>query len=152
VAHSARSPGVAEQPVEEVLRGEVQALREVGGGIECELEVSGPVDAATQSQRIALLRGLQEALRNVREHSGARRVSVRVAAGAGRTEAEVRDDGCGFDPERVPGGTGPGGRMGLAGIAERARLIGGECEIASAPGGPTSVRLSLPRWEPREER
>jgi signal transduction histidine kinase len=152
VARAARGPAAEDEPVEEVLRGELQAMREVDGGLKCELEVHGPVDAATPSQRIALLRGVQEALRNVREHAGARRVSVRVEAGAERTEAEVRDDGCGFDPERVLAEASPGGRMGLAGIAERARLLGGECEVRSAPGGPTSIRISLPRWESREER
>jgi len=151
VARAARGPAAEGEPVEEVLRGELQALCEEAGGVECELEVRGPVDAATPSQRIALLRGVQEALRNVREHAGARRVSVRVVAGAERTEAEVRDDGCGFDPERVPAEATRGGRMGLAGIAERARLLGGACEVRSAPGGPTSIRISLPRWELREE-
>jgi signal transduction histidine kinase len=149
VARLAGSPATLEEPVEEVLRAELRALREAAG-IEGELEMRGPVDAATPSQRIALLRGIQEALRNVREHSGARRVRVRVAAGADRTEAEVRDDGRGFDPERVLAQAPTRGRMGLAGIAERARLIGGECEIRSAPGGPTSIRISLPRWEPRD--
>jgi signal transduction histidine kinase len=146
VARSARAPAELEEPVEEVLRGELQALREERG-VECELEVSGPVDAATPSQRIALLRGVQEALRNVCEHSRARRVWVRVAAGADRTEAEVRDDGCGFDAERVLADAPGGGRMGLAGIVERARLLGGDCEARSAPGGPTSIRIALPRWE-----
>ncbi len=149
VARAARSPA-PDEPVEDVLRGELAALREVAGVVECELEVRGPVDAATPSQRIALLRCVQEALRNVREHAEARQVSVRVVASADRTEAEVRDDGRGFDVEQVLAEAPRGGRMGLAGIAERARLLGGECEMRSAPGGPTSIRLSLPRWEPGE--
>ena len=148
VARSARSPAVLDEPVEEVLRGELLALREVSGPIRCELEVSGPVDAATPSQRIALLRAIQEALRNVREHSDARTVSVRVDAGEERTVAEVRDDGCGFEAERALAAAARQGRMGLAGIVERARLLGGDCEVSSAPGGPTTIRISLPRWEP----
>jgi signal transduction histidine kinase len=147
VARAARAPAAAEAPVEEVLRGEVEALR-AAAGIEAELEVGGPVDAATHSQRIALLRGVQEALRNVREHSRARRVTVRVAAGEHRTEAEVRDDGCGFDPERVGAEASAAGRMGLPGMVERARMLGGECDVVSAPGGPTTVKFSLPRWDP----
>ncbi|MBW8060407.1 MAG: hypothetical protein FVQ78_08805 [Solirubrobacterales bacterium] len=147
VARSARSPAALEEPVEEVLSGELRALRG-STGIEAELAVSGPVDVATPSQRIALLRGIQEALRNVREHSGARRVSLRVAAGEDRIEAEVSDDGCGFDAERVFAAASLAGHMGLAGIVERVRLIGGDCEVRSAPGGPTSIRMSLPRWKP----
>jgi signal transduction histidine kinase len=147
LARSASSPAALEEPVEEVLRGELQALRE-STRIETKLDVFGPVDAATDSQRIALLRGIQEALRNVREHSGAREVRVWVAAGADRTEAEVRDDGRGFDLRRVRLDARRGGHMGLAGIAERVQLLGGECEIRSRPGGPTTIRMLLPRWEP----
>lgn len=150
VARSAQSPAAMEEPVEEVLRGELQALREEVGALACELEVRGPVDAATDSQRIALLRGVQEALRNVREHAAARRVTVRVEATDGHTEAEVCDDGRGFDGEWVLAEAPQRGRMGLAGIAERARLLGGECKVRSAPGEGTSVKISLPRWEPGE--
>ena len=151
LARSAHSPADwVEEPVEEVLRGELRELR-ASTGIEADLELSGPVDAATPSQRIALLRGIQEALRNVREHSRARHVWLRVAAGDDRIEAEVRDDGRGFDAERVHAQAPLTGRMGLAGIVERLRLIGGDCEVRSAAGGPTSIRMSLPRWEPRQE-
>jgi signal transduction histidine kinase len=145
VARSARSPAALEEPVEVVMRGELAALRE-STGVRVELDVSGPVDESTPSQRIALLRGVQEALRNVREHSRARQVSVRIAAGPDRTEAEIRDDGRGFDVGRTRVRAASGGRMGLAGIVERVRLIGGECEIRSRPGGPTSIRMWLPRW------
>jgi signal transduction histidine kinase len=145
VARSARAPAALEEPVEDVVRGELVGLRGATG-IEVELDVAGPVDTATPSQRIALLRGVQEALRNVREHSGARRVSVRIAAGSGSTEAEIRDDGRGFDAKRARAEAARGGHMGLAGIVERVRLIGGDCEIESRPGGPTSIRISVPRW------
>jgi signal transduction histidine kinase len=152
LARTAHSPPPiwVEEPVEEVLRGELRALR-AATGIEADLELSGPVDAATPSQRIALLRGIQEALRNVREHSRAQRVQLRVEAGDNRIHVEVRDDGRGFDPEQVRDQSPLTGRMGLAGIVERARLLGGDCEISSAEGGPTSIRMSLPRWEPGRE-
>lgn len=135
------------EPVEQMLRRELRELH-AATGIKGELDLSGPVDAATDSQRIALLRGVQEALRNVREHSAARHVWLHVAAEDNRIEAEVRDDGCGFDVELARTRAPLRGRMGLAGIVERARLIGGDCEVASAPGGPTSIRISIPRWDP----
>jgi len=40
------------------------------------------------------------------------------------------------------------GRLGLVGMGERIRLLGGRFEIESKPGGPTRVRASLPRWRP----
>ena len=61
---------------------------------------------------------------------------------------EIRDDGHGFDPAGVvPGEDGEGG-IGLVGMRERLRLLGGRLEIESAPGAPTIVRARLPRWLP----
>jgi signal transduction histidine kinase len=40
------------------------------------------------------------------------------------------------------------GRLGLVGLNERARLLGGSCEISSRPGGPTEIAVTLPRWRP----
>jgi signal transduction histidine kinase len=63
-----------------------------------------------------------------------------VAAGDGRVELEVADDGQGFDAEaELPR---PG--AGIAGIRERAREIGGEVTIESVFGGGSRVRLALP--------
>ena len=61
---------------------------------------------------------------------------------------EVRDDGHGFDPAGVvPAENGESG-IGLVGMRERLRLLGGSLELESAPGGPTTVRATLPRWLP----
>ena len=40
------------------------------------------------------------------------------------------------------------GRLGLVGIGERVRMVGGTFELESRPGGPTTLKLTLPRWEP----
>jgi signal transduction histidine kinase len=108
--------------------------------IECELVApDGEIHLADEAE-IQVVRILQEALANVRQHSGARGVRVRVAeAGQGLTFT-VRDDGCGFDPRQVP----HPGHFGLAGIRERAESIGGTVEIDSSPGAGTEVRLRLP--------
>ena len=52
----------------------------------------------------------------------------------------VRDDGLGFDPVAARGS----GRLGLDGMAERARLVGGELDLRSSPGAGTEVTLRLP--------
>jgi signal transduction histidine kinase len=147
VARMASVPGSPGEPVVEVLRAEVRAFARTVG-VEPELQVEGPVDVATHSQRIALLRGVQEALRNASEHAQPKAVSVRVVALESTIEAEIRDDGRGFEPRRALSRANANGRLGLIGIAERARLLGGSCNVVSRPGGPTSVRISLPRWDP----
>ena len=65
-----------------------------------------------------------------------------------RLELRVRDDGAGFDPAAVARGAnadGGGAGLGLSGMAERARLVGGELDVRSAPGGGTTVTLRIGR-------
>jgi signal transduction histidine kinase len=115
-------------------------------GMATSIVVEGAFDALTPSQRIALLRVLQEALSNIRQHSGADAVSVALQDDGEAVVMAVRDDGRGFDPERVrPAENGDAG-LGLTGMRERLRLLGGRLELSSAAGGPTAVRAILPRW------
>jgi two-component system sensor histidine kinase UhpB len=58
----------------------------------------------------------------------------------------VRDDGSGFAPEVDGPAAARGGHLGLVGMRERTEMLGGHTEIRSAPGGPTVISASLPRW------
>ncbi len=60
----------------------------------------------------------------------------------------MTDDGMGFEVERALAKAAQRGRLGLVGIAERTRMLGGTFDLESAPGGPTTLRFTLPRWEP----
>ena len=109
-------------------------------GIGVQLTAKGDPTALGEEQQTALYRVAQEALVNAGRHGGATRVEVELAAGAGGAELHVRDDGSGFDPAAVRvGGSG----LGLEGMAERARLVGGELDVRSAPGAGTEVTLRL---------
>jgi signal transduction histidine kinase len=148
LAHSLEPRALLEQPLPEAVERELGAFAR-RTGVATSLALDGSFDELSASQRIALLRVLQEALSNVRQHSGARTVEVTLRhdedAGACM---QVRDDGHGF----VPDGAGPGddgrGGIGVAGMHERLRLLGGRLELESARGGPTVVRARLPRWRP----
>ena len=84
----------------------------------------------------------QEALANVARHADAHSVDVDLCTRGGGVELRVRDDGRGFDPDRPSSG---GGGLGLGGMAERARLVGGELTISSSPGGGgTELCLKVP--------
>jgi signal transduction histidine kinase len=63
-------------------------------------------------------------------------------------EAQVTDNGQGFDPEPTLMRAARRGRLGLVAIHERVRLLGGQCRIDSHIGGPTVVWVGLERWEP----
>jgi signal transduction histidine kinase len=64
------------------------------------------------------------------------------------TYLTVRDDGVGFDPQTARQGAGQGRNFGLAGIQERAVLLGGRCDIGSQPGHGTTIHICLPASRP----
>jgi signal transduction histidine kinase len=95
----------------------------------------------------AIYRIVQEALTNASKHGEARRASVEIADAIGTVVVTIRDDGHGFDPVSSPGG------FGLAGMRERAELLGGALEIRSAPGQDTIVKATFPATrQPLSER
>jgi len=102
----------------------------------------------TQSQKIALIRVVQEAFTNIREHSNAGRVELLLTSSRSCVELQVVDDGDGFEVTRTLQNAAQRGRMGVVGSSERVRLLGGTFDIRSKPGGPTSVAVTLPRWQP----
>jgi signal transduction histidine kinase len=147
IVHSLESPSVARRPLEDVLRREIAAFS-AQADIEVDLLLQGNYSELTDSQRIALVRIIQESLTNVREHSGATQVSVSITRTRNEIAAEVTDNGRGFDVERTLVRTARNGRVGLLGMSERARLLGGRFDVRSRRGGPTTVSILLPAWRP----
>jgi signal transduction histidine kinase len=145
IAHSVRSTSAVEQPLEHALRSEVDALERTSE-VDVELDVDGDVATLTDSQKIVLFRVVQESLSNIRKHSHATRASVRIRARSGYVSLEVSDNGCGFSA-----GARAKRRLGLVGVVERVRLLGGDVEIESSPGNGVLVRATLPRWRPAVE-
>lgn len=93
-----------------------------------------PPDVETVAFRI-----VQEALTNVLRHAQAKRVDVRLDCRGDYLLVMVRDDGVGFDPEQTRGGT-----LGLAGMRERAELVGGTVQVLSVPAVGTTVLARIP--------
>jgi len=87
----------------------------------------------------ALFRITQEALNNVRRHSGVKKARVVLTQGAGRLRLVIHDDGIGFDPAAVPED-----RFGLEGMKKRAQLCGGRTQIQSAAGQGTTIVVEVP--------
>src|SRR5918999_1082415 len=114
-------------------------------GIEVRLHTEGDPNELPEVMQTAIFRVAQEALANVARHAGATIVEVDLDEESGAAELRVRDDGAGFDPGAIPraGSERPGAGLGLGGMAERARLVGGELDVRSAPGGGTSVTLRV---------
>ena len=88
-----------------------------------------------------IYRVAQEALANAGRHAGAERVEVDAARRReGARAAASATTASGFDPVAARGSGG----LGLEGMAERARLVGGELDLRSSPGAGTEVTLRLP--------
>ena len=146
-AHSLESRSIVSRPLAEVLHREVEAFSQ-RTGIKSSVTVHGDPETLSGQQRIALYRGIQESLSNVREHSGATTVEVKLQVRRTSVDARVKDNGHGFEVNRAIGLAAQRGRLGIVGIGERMRMLGGSFEVDSRPGGPTTLRMSLPRWEP----
>lgn len=97
-------------------------------------------DALARDAALVLYRVMQEALQNAVRHSGAGRVEVSFRGDGSELVLRVADPGRGFDPERLQGTYG----LGLAGMRERLRLVGGGLRIHSATRGGTIVEAWLP--------
>ncbi|MDQ4126489.1 MAG: PAS domain S-box protein [Actinomycetota bacterium] len=129
------------------IRLEVEQLRSEGWHVDYE---DGLRDARLPAAiETALYRVAQEALTNARKHAGTNRARVEVAPRGRTIRLEIKDEGRGFDPSS-PTASGPGERVGLAGMRERMALLGGELEIQSRPGAGTRLIARVPLPEPDE--
>jgi two-component system, NarL family, sensor histidine kinase UhpB len=117
--------------------GQVEQLAH--GEIAAEFTAEGEFSGLGDDAQLVVYRVAQEALSNAARHSGATRIDVRLRrAEQGGVELEVSDDGRGFAFDESEGG------LGIAGMRERALLIGGELTIESRPEHGTTVRLTVP--------
>ncbi len=112
--------------------------------VEAHLEVKGERRRLSPEVELVLFRIAQEALTNVRKHSGATRVSTTVEFGDSVVRVTVADNGRGFTvPERT-GDLVETGKLGLTGMFERAHLAGGTVSVHSQPGQGTTVVAEIP--------
>jgi signal transduction histidine kinase len=111
--------------------------------VESCVEVEGTPRDVHPILRDEIYRIAGEALRNAFRHAQARRIQVAIGYGERQFRLRVRDDGKGIDPELLSK-QGRGGHFGLAGMRERALLIGGSVEIRSQRESGTEVEFHIP--------
>jgi PAS domain S-box-containing protein len=93
---------------------------------------------------IALFRITQEALRNVWRHSGATRAEINIEFSSDWARITVSDDGKGFQVPEKMSDLAKQEKLGLAGMQERAQLVGGTLTVQSQPGKGTTVTVEAP--------
>lgn len=111
-------------------------------GIPCRLDSSMVAEGLDldAERRTAVFRVFQESLTNIARHARASHVSATLLEDDGVLELVVKDDGQGIDPARLKGGKS----LGLLGMRERIREVGGNFEIDSAPGRGTAICVRVP--------
>ncbi|MBK6980516.1 MAG: PAS domain S-box protein [Betaproteobacteria bacterium] len=115
---------------------EGQAAR---SGVPIDVEVEPDDIEMPAAQSVACYRVVQEALTNVARHAKARQVRVRVARDGSSVSVVVQDDGKGFHPAESRDRPS----LGLLGMEERVRLLGGAFGIQSSPGAGTRVSATF---------
>jgi signal transduction histidine kinase len=107
------------------------------GDMEVEVHSQNVSEGLGDETKVTVYRLVQEALNNAATHASARNANVTVAQVSDKITIEITDDGHGFDPKRQRG-------MGILGMEERVRRLGGTFTIESAPGKGATVKAELP--------
>jgi signal transduction histidine kinase len=127
--------------LELALKGFASAMSDIGGAVRIWVKGSDEWMPADLADELFII--LRECLRNSLRHARAGNIVVHVDIAPHEVQAEVLDDGRGFDADSLPGSSN-----GLAGMRERVQLLHGTVNIASTPGKGTQVLI----WAPIEER
>ncbi len=121
------------------LAEEIQRL----SGIEIQVKtgIMPPLPPETQ---LVLFRIIQESLNNVHRHSGAPKANITAECQGNEIRVTVSDNGRGFKPPRQLSEFASQGKLGLTGMAERVRLVGGRLEVSSQEGQGTTIVVTVP--------
>ena len=122
-------------------------VRHLGGTTGIAIAVSADPDVGrleSPEAELALYRIVQEAITNAVRHSRAARIDVAVERRNGAVTARVRDDGIGFDVDRIMLAHDEDRGLGLFGMQERAAYVGGRVDVDSASGRGTTVIVRVP--------
>jgi len=136
IAHNLHPAQIENLGLTTALRTLVKSV-EGGTGIKCETDIDEVPASLPYEAAIVIYRISQETLSNIIRHSDASLVRVTLRVQESRLVLTIKDDGRGFQEDRITKG------LGLNGIRERALMIGGEISIASQPGEGTRTTLTL---------
>ncbi|MFH1169528.1 MAG: sensor histidine kinase, partial [Chloroflexota bacterium] len=113
-------------------------------GIETKVNIKGNPQRFPEEEELLLFRITQEALRNVWRHSKASEAEIAVEFDQDKARITVSDNGKGFDLPDKLGDLARDGKLGLAGMQERAQLLGATLSVQSQPGKGSSITVELP--------
>jgi signal transduction histidine kinase len=145
MSHLLHPPLLDEAGLESALHWFVEGFAE-RSGINVDLKLAPELGRLSKEMEIAIFRVVQESLANVHRHSGSKTAQVRLQRDAQKVTLEICDQGRGLSPNHAAtaekeGPAFPG--VGIQGMRERVRQLGGHFEIQSHEGG-TVVQATIP--------
>ena len=144
LAHGLAAPGTPDGRLDRAL-GWLAGAANSAYGLDVRTELEGELQVGLDVCD-AVVHLVRELLFNVVKHSGVTEATLRGRATGDRVVIEVADEGVGFDHDRERQRSNAG--MGLRGVRERVRLLGGACLVDTTEGGGTLVTLRVPRALP----
>jgi len=126
-------------PALELLAGDLERQR-----VATNFEVTGEARRLLPEVEVMLFRIAQEAVRNIWRHAQASAAELTVEFSDTKVRVSISDNGMGFKLPQRPGDLASSGKLGLAGMHERVRLVSGTLTLKSAPGKGTTVVAEVP--------
>ena len=142
MSHLLHPPLLEEVGLASTLRWYVDGFSQ-RSGIAVDLQISTGAERLPPDTELTVFRLVQECMANIHRHSGSKTASIRIDANDGWLNLEVNDAGKGIPPEKQKAGLNGQLGVGIRGMRERLRLLGGTLEISSNSAG-TTVRATLP--------
>ena len=141
ISHLLHPPLLDEVGLPSAIRWLVDGFGE-RSNIQATVEISADFPRLPQDVEIAIFRAVQECLSNVHRHSGSPSCTVQLSYEGDQVRVEIKDRGRGIPATKLPNLASTGG-VGLRGMEERFRQLGGKLEISSGDDG-TSIIAVLP--------
>lgn len=145
VCNTLRPPSLIRFGVGRAILVHAEEFTERHPEIDLQLNLYNDANLLPQQTCLALYRIYQEAINNILRHANASRVEVALTGEGDQIVLRIADNGIGFMVPHDLTGQTRSGHFGLAGMKERAEIIGGQLQITSAPGEGTQVRVAVAR-------
>jgi len=139
-----RPPLLDKQGIISTIMWTWQKLQPLCPQINTQIKITIPEDEIPQLLKITLYRIMQEAFNNIVKHSRAKRVILSLAKRRNQIEFIIKDDGRGFDLEKVLSLENVQRGIGLSSMSERTKLSGGKFFLEAIPGKGTTIRATWP--------
>lgn len=152
ISHLLHPPLLDEAGLSSALRWYVDGFAQ-RSGINVDLDMPEDFERLPVELETAIFRVVQECLTNIHRHSGSPTAKIRLRERDREVSVEIEDKGRGIPPHKLEAMSSAGAPgVGVRGMQERLRQLGGKLEIQSGPGGTTvKVRLPVPEAPPKQE-